>query len=109
MKTEPADTDAKMADAPDANGDVEPGISVRFGPVQDNESNKADTENDVNGGGANKRKTRGSVGQRKSYAEPESSGEDEPLVCFAPPCSYRSLFNELTCSTEQASSQVRQT
>lgn len=37
--------------------------------------------NDANENGVSKRKTRGGQSQRKSYAEPESSGEDEPLVC----------------------------
>lgn len=33
---------------------------------------------------ASKRKSRTSVGQRKSYAEPESSEDDQPLVRLSP-------------------------
>ncbi|KAL2853130.1 hypothetical protein BJX68DRAFT_234054 [Aspergillus pseudodeflectus] len=59
------------------NGHVDPGVSIRFGPVQ----NDGDTEmRDADGiNGLSKRKARTSVGNAKSYAEPESSEEDEPL------------------------------
>lgn len=75
--------DVKMEDA-DTNGHVDPGVSIRFGPVQGK---------DAGGGGDDadssiaKRKSRTSTDQpRKSYAEPESSSEedDQPLVRFAP-------------------------
>ncbi|KAI2944201.1 hypothetical protein CBS63078_203 [Aspergillus niger] len=67
-------TDSKMRDATETNGHVDPGVSIRFGPVQ--------AENDVDMADADaaavpKRKSRSSVGQRKSYAEPESSEEDD--------------------------------
>lgn len=69
----------KMEDAPDTNGHVDPGVSVRFGPVK-----KEDAGSDTNASG--KRKTRTSVDQKKSYAEPESSEEeDQPLVRYALP------------------------
>lgn len=69
-----------MEDAPDTNGHVDPGVSVRFGPVKKEE----DAGSDTNASG--KRKTRTSVDQKKSYAEPESSGEeDRPLVRYALP------------------------
>ncbi|OJI87007.1 topoisomerase I [Aspergillus costaricaensis CBS 115574] len=69
-------TDSKMRDATETNGHVDPGVSIRFGPVQ--------AENDVDMADADaaavpKRKSRSSVGQRKSYAEPESSEDDQPL------------------------------
>lgn len=69
-----------MGDGPDTNGVIDPGISIRFGPVQSEDKKIKDAGNGVNDGGVNKRKTRGSIGQKKSYAEPESSEEDEPLV-----------------------------
>ncbi|KAE8412524.1 hypothetical protein BDV36DRAFT_287815 [Aspergillus pseudocaelatus] len=66
-----------MGDATETNGDVNPGISNRFGPVQkDNDVQMADAEAQDNGA-LSKRKARTSVGQRKSYAEPESSEEDD--------------------------------
>jgi DNA topoisomerase-1 len=70
-----------MNGASKTNGHVDPGVSIRFGPVQ----NDGDTEmKDADGvNGVNKRKARTSVGNAKSYAEPESSEEDEPLVRLA--------------------------
>ncbi|KAE8306872.1 hypothetical protein BDV41DRAFT_556925 [Aspergillus transmontanensis] len=66
-----------MGDATETNGDVNPGISNRFGPVQkDNDVQMTDAEAQDNGA-LSKRKARTSVGQRKSYAEPESSEEDD--------------------------------
>lgn len=64
-----------MEDA-DTNGHVDPGVSIRFGPVQGK-----DPGDDAESGAA-KRKSRISIDQpRKSYAEPESSEEDDqPLV-----------------------------
>lgn len=58
------------------NGDLDPGVSVRFGPVQDKDVEMEDAD----ARGAGKRKSRTSIDQKKSYAEPESSEEDEPLV-----------------------------
>ncbi|KAL5335136.1 hypothetical protein BJX70DRAFT_333390 [Aspergillus crustosus] len=59
------------------NGHVDPGVSIRFGPVQkdiDIQMKEADSA-----GGLSKRKARTSLGPAKSYAEAESSEEDEPL------------------------------
>ncbi|KAL4778852.1 hypothetical protein BJX76DRAFT_342313 [Aspergillus varians] len=59
------------------NGHVDPGVSIRFGPVQkDGDIEMKDSDGVAS---ASKRKARNSVGQAKSYAEPESSEEDEPL------------------------------
>lgn len=78
---------APLATPPSAksatNGDVDPGVSIRFGPVQDEDvkMNDADAET----GGVSKRKSRASINQKKSYAEPESSDEeDQPLVRRTP-------------------------
>lgn len=60
------------------NGHVDPGVSIRFGPVQDKDVKMEDVEGDALG--ASKRKSRASIGEKKSYAEAESSEEDEPLV-----------------------------
>ncbi|KAE8148013.1 hypothetical protein BDV25DRAFT_159130 [Aspergillus avenaceus] len=72
--------DVKMGDATETSGHVEPGISNRFGPVKKNgDTEMTDADPQANGA-LSKRKARTSVGQRKSYAEPESSEEeDQPL------------------------------
>lgn len=62
-----------------SNGDLDPGVSVRFGAVQDDDVKMGDADEDARG--ASKRKSRASIDQKKSYAEPESSDEDDqPLV-----------------------------
>lgn len=59
------------------NGSVDPGVSIRFGPVQDKD---VDME-DVDAHGVSKRKSRASIDKKKTYAEPESSDDDDqPLV-----------------------------
>ncbi|KAL4938289.1 hypothetical protein BDV06DRAFT_201179 [Aspergillus oleicola] len=70
-------SELKTNGATETNGHVNPGVSIRFGAVQKD----GDVEmNDADGAAsASKRKARTSVGQAKSYAEPESSEEDEPL------------------------------
>ncbi|KAJ5573425.1 uncharacterized protein N7459_007852 [Penicillium hispanicum] len=61
-----------------ANGDLDPGVSIRFGPVQDKDVEMKDADGEVRG--PSKRKSRTSIDQPKSYAESESSEEeDEPL------------------------------
>lgn len=75
--------DVKMEDATETNGHVDPGVSIRFGPVKSEDSEMKDAESEAQAG---KRKTRTSVDQKKSYAEPESSEEeDQPLVRRALP------------------------
>ncbi|KKK17336.1 hypothetical protein P175DRAFT_0499919 [Aspergillus ochraceoroseus IBT 24754] len=67
-------SNANSCDATGSNGHVDPGVSIRFGPVQkDSDVHMKDAD------GVSKRKARSSVGHAKSYAEPESSEEDEPL------------------------------
>ncbi|KAJ5897257.1 DNA topoisomerase 1 [Penicillium tannophilum] len=59
------------------NGDLAPGISVRFGAVQDKDVEMEDADAAHSAG---KRKSRASIDNKKSYVEPESSDEeDEPL------------------------------
>lgn len=60
------------------NGYANPGLTIRHGPVDPQDAEMHDAE--VNGAGLSKRKSRGSDMIRKSYAEPESSEEDKPLV-----------------------------
>ena len=67
---------------PTTNGHVDPGVSIRFGPVEDKDVKMEDEEGDALLAG--KRKSRTSVGEKKSYAEAESSEEDEPLVRLPP-------------------------
>lgn len=62
------------------DGDIDPGVSVRFGPVQDKDVKMEDADAQ----GANKRKSRASIDKKPTYAEPESSEEDEPLVRHTP-------------------------
>lgn len=59
-----------------SNGHVEPGISIRMGPVD-----KMDVDA-PNGNANGKRKSRGSIPTGKSYKEQSSSEDDDdkPLV-----------------------------
>jgi DNA topoisomerase-1 len=71
-----AKANAKPAKVKRESSQLDPGVSIRFGPVQDKDVEMRDAE-----GGASKRKGRTSVSHQKSYAESESSDEDDqPLV-----------------------------
>jgi hypothetical protein len=60
-----------------SNGHVEPGISIRMGPVDPMEVDEPAT----NGGANGKRKARSSITNGKSYKDASSSEEDDkPLV-----------------------------
>jgi hypothetical protein len=62
-----------------SNGHVEPGISIRMGPVDPMEVDEPATNGNANG----KRKARSSITNSKSYKDASSSGEDDkPLVRF---------------------------
>ncbi|KAJ5758246.1 uncharacterized protein N7511_006940 [Penicillium nucicola] len=76
-KFSPKTSEAKMptSSSPGTNGHVEPGVSIRFGPVEDKDVKMEDA--DADDAGPAKRKSRTSITQQKSYAE--SSEEDEPL------------------------------
>lgn len=74
-----------------ANGHVDPGVSIRFGAVEDKDVKMEDAGDDALSAG--KRKSRASIGGQKSYAEAESSEEDEPLVCLT----HRVLWPPLQC------------
>jgi DNA topoisomerase-1 len=63
-----------------SNGTLNPGISIRMGPVQEMEvDEEAPAKNGVNG----KRKSRGSIGKMYKEATSSEDEEDKPLVCSA--------------------------
>jgi DNA topoisomerase I len=75
--------DRKLVNGSQTNGHVDPGISIRMGPVEPMDIDDPDAvTSPVNGIAAAKRKSRGSLGKAKSYKEASNSeGEDdEPLV-----------------------------
>jgi DNA topoisomerase-1 len=60
-----------------SNGHVEPGISIRMGPVDAMDVDAPATNGNANG----KRKARGSLNNGKTYKDASSSEEDDkPLV-----------------------------
>lgn len=66
------------------NGEVMPGISMAHGEVKVQDTPMTDSRNDLtNGAAVAKRKVRESL-TRPSYAEAESSDDDQPLVCDPP-------------------------
>lgn len=70
---------AKSNGQSSTNGELDPGVSVRFGAVQGKDVKMKDADEDAHG--VSKRKSRASIDQQKSYAEPDSSDEDDqPLV-----------------------------
>lgn len=74
-----------MGNGTPSNGHTEAGISVRYGPVENGDVEMEDAGPTENGTGPSKRKSRASAGNRKSYAEMESSEEDDkPLVRHNP-------------------------
>ncbi|KAJ4316924.1 DNA topoisomerase 1 [Neodidymelliopsis sp. IMI 364377] len=64
------DVDKAMDKQVPSNGHVEPGISIRMGPVDD-------MDVDTNGNANGKRKSRGSIPTGKSYKEQSSSEDDD--------------------------------
>lgn len=79
-KTIPKSVDAAMDKANPSNGHVQPGISIRNGPVEDHDHHMPDVNGAEVNGSTTKRKSRGSLA-KPSYAEAESSDEDDqPLV-----------------------------
>ncbi|ORX99896.1 eukaryotic DNA topoisomerase I [Clohesyomyces aquaticus] len=66
-------TDQAMDKQIPSNGHVEPGISIRMGPVEDMDVDAPHTNGNVNG----KRKSRGSIPNGKTYKDASSSDEDD--------------------------------
>jgi len=69
-------TDAALDKQNPTNGEVQPGISIRNGPVMKDDHPMKDADGTANGV---KRKARDNAGV-SSFAEPESSDDDVPLV-----------------------------
>lgn len=80
------ETDTSMEPTTPSNEHVEPGISIRYGVIEPGDIEMKDAGATENGAGPSKRKSRAGAGNRKSYAEMESSEEDDkPLVRHIPP------------------------
>lgn len=83
-----------------SNGHVNPGVSVRMGPVDVMDVDEPEHEGpQVNGNASGKRKSRGSLNQIKSYKEASESDQDDdkPLVCDSrafSPTEYSDTFEE---------------
>lgn len=70
------DVDRKLDKEFPSNGHVEPGVSVRMGPVEPMDVDPPATNGTANG----KRKARNSITNGKSYKEASSDEDDKPLV-----------------------------
>lgn len=72
-----SDDDAPLLKA-SRTGALNPGVSIRFGPVDDEDVEMKDTK------GVNGHKRRARIGSGKQfYAEAESSEDEKPLVCMS--------------------------
>ena len=81
MDTIPKSVDKAMGKPSAKNDHVKPGISVRYGPVDDMDVDGPATNGASNGTLNAKRKSRSSIGNSKSYKEASSESEDDrPLV-----------------------------
>jgi DNA topoisomerase I len=70
------------------NRPLNPGLSVRMGPVDDMDvDSPAEKANGANGQANGKRKARTSTGTTKSYKEASSSEEDDKPLVRTPPSS----------------------
>ena len=79
-ETIPKSVDDAMDKAIPSNGHMKPGISIRNGPVEDNDHQMPDVNGAEMNGSTSKRKSRGSL-TKPSYAEADASDEDDqPLV-----------------------------
>ncbi len=87
------EVDSSVDNTPTSNGYVRPGVSIRFGPVDDKDAEMQNVE--ANGTGQIKRKSRGTARARKSYAEESSEEDDKPLVCHA--LAYSIFLREMSC------------
>lgn len=72
----PKELDKKLDRELPSNGHVEPGVSIRMGPVDEMDVDSPATNGAVNG----KRKARSSITNGKSYKEESSDDDDKPLV-----------------------------
>jgi DNA topoisomerase-1 len=74
--TIPKAVDRAMDSETPSNGHVEPGVSIRMGPVENMDVDEPVTNGKLNG----KRKSRGSLNNNKTYKEASGSEEEQPLV-----------------------------
>ncbi|KAJ6119244.1 topoisomerase I [Penicillium sp. IBT 18751x] len=74
-RANPTPPSAKSNGQSSTNGELDPGVSVRFGAVQGEDVKMDDADEDARG--VSKRKARSSIDQKKSYAESDSSDEDD--------------------------------
>jgi DNA topoisomerase I len=81
-------TDQSMGAEQRKNGSLDPGVSVRYGPVGDGDVDMEDAVTGTNGHAGGKRRARVSAG-KQSYAEAESSEDDKPLVCTRLPSIWK--------------------
>lgn len=72
----PKELDKKLDKELPSNGHVEPGVSIRMGPVDEMDVDSPATNGAVNG----KRKARSSITNGKTYKEESSDEDDKPLV-----------------------------
>ena len=80
----PASLDKKLDRQTPSNGSLNPGISIRNGPVTEDVDMKDANGHIPNRAVPAKRKARDSAVKPK-YADEESSDSDVPLVCAVPP------------------------
>ncbi|KAJ4288166.1 DNA topoisomerase 1 [Kalmusia sp. IMI 367209] len=71
----PKDVDQKLDKEFPSNGHVEPGVSIRMGPVEEMEVDVPATNGNLNG----KRKARSSITNGTTYKEETSDEDDKPL------------------------------
>jgi DNA topoisomerase I len=83
--TIPSRVDKAMDKEVSSNGNLGAGISIRMGPVEEMDIDAPQVNGHING----KRKSRGSIGAKKTYRE-DSSDDDTPLVREFPLLPYLS-------------------
>lgn len=92
-KTIPKTVDDAMDKAIPSTAHVQPGISIRNGPMEDHDHHMPDLNGVEWNGSTSKRKSRGSL-VKPSYAEAGSSdGDEEPLVCLSSVQCAHSVFD----------------
>ena len=80
--TIPKSVDRAMGNSGSKNSQVKPGISRRYGPVDEMNGDDPSNKPTINGDSNAKRKSRSSAGNSKNYKEASSESEEErPQVC----------------------------
>ena len=86
----PKSVDRAMKTSNSNSDKVEPGISVRYGPVDE-----MDVDEPERGASNGKRKSRASVGNSRSYKELTSDSEDDMPLVRRTPVSTDSTFTDI--------------